>query len=87
MKLLISKDYNSILVVYDRFLKILHFIMTTEKIIAEGLVKLFRNNMWKLHGLPESMILDKGPQFAMRLMKELNEMLEIETKLFMAFHP
>ena len=87
MKLLISKDYNSILVVYDRFLKISHFIMTTEKIIAEGLVKLFRNNMWKLHGLPESMILDKGPQFAMRLMKELNEMLEIETKLFMAFHP
>jgi len=87
MKLLISKDYDSILVVYDRFLKISHFIMMTEKIIAEGLVKLFRNNMWKLYGLPESMILDKGPQFAMRLMKELNEMLGIETKLSMAFHP
>ena len=45
MKLLISKNYDSILVVCDRFLKILHFIMTTEKIIAEGLVKLFRDNM------------------------------------------
>ena len=45
MKLLISKNYDSILVVCDRFLKILHFIITTEKIIAEGLVKLFRDNM------------------------------------------
>jgi len=87
MKLLISKDYDSILVVYDRFLKISHFIMITEKIIAEGLVKLFRNNMWKLHRLPESMISDKGPQFAMGLMKELNEMLGIETKLSIVFHP
>ena len=42
--------------------------------------------MWKLHGLPESIILDRGPQFAAGLMRELNEMLGIkrfdhETKL------
>ena len=29
----------------------------------------------------------KGPQFAVGLMKELNEMLGIETKLSMAYHP
>ena len=40
-KLLISRGYNSILVVCDRFLKMLHFIVMTEKIIAEGLMKLF----------------------------------------------
>jgi len=33
--------------------------MTTEKIIAEDLAKLFRNNMWKLHRLLESVVLDK----------------------------
>jgi len=32
------------------------------------------------------MILDRGPQFAAGLMKKLSEMLEIETKLSMAFH-
>jgi len=64
-----------------------HFIPTTEKTLAEGLARLFRDNIWKLHGLPESIILDRGPQFAAGLMKELNEMLEIRSKLLMAFHP
>jgi len=33
------------------------------------------------------MISNRGPQFAARLMEELNEMLEIEMKLSTAFHP
>ena len=84
-KLPVSKGYNSILVVYDRFLKMSHFIVMTEKIMAEDLVKLFRNNVWKLHKLLESMISDRGPQFAAGLMKKLNEMLRIEMKLSIAF--
>ena len=39
------KSYDSILVVCDRFSKMLHFIVITENIIAEGLVRLFRDNM------------------------------------------
>ena len=62
-----------------------HFIVMTEKIMAEDLVKLFRNNVWKLHKLLESMISDRGPQFAAGLMKKLNEMLRIEMKLSIAF--
>jgi len=54
--------------------------------MAEGLAKLFRNNMWKLHGLPKSIILDRGPQFMVGLMRELNQMLGIESKMLMAFH-
>ena len=61
-----------------------HFIPTTEKTSAEGLARLFRDNVWKLHGLPESIILDRGPQFAAGLMRELNGMLEIKSKLSMA---
>ena len=59
----------------------------TEKTTVEGLAKLFRNNMWKLHRLLESMISDKGLQLAAGLTKELNKILEIETKLSMAYHP
>ena len=87
MKLPVSRDHDSILVVCNRFLKILHFVAMTEKITAEELAKLFRDNVWKLYRLPESVILDRRPQFAAELMKELNEMLEIEIKLSMAFHP
>ena len=87
MKLPTSKGHDSILVVCDRFLKMSHFVVTIEKTMAEMLVKLFRDYMWKLHGLPESVISDRRPQFAARLTKELNKMLGIETKLSTAYHP
>ena len=85
-KLPMSKGHNLILVVCDRFSKMSHFVATTEKTMAEGLVRLFRDNMWKLHELSESLISDRGPQFAVGLMNELNKMLGIETKLSMAYH-
>jgi len=58
-----------------------------EKTSAEGLARLFRDNVWKLHRLPESIILDRGPQFMAGLMQELNRMLGIKSKLSMAFYP
>jgi len=63
-----------------------HFVAMTEKTMAEGLARLFRDNVWKLHGLPESVISDRGPQFAVGLTRELNKMLGIETKLSTAYH-
>jgi len=72
--------------VVDRLTKIVYFISTTEKTLAEGLVRLFRDNMWKLHRLPKSIISDRGPQFIVELMKELNRILEIENKMLTAFY-
>jgi len=40
-----------------------------------------------LHRLPESIITDRGVQFAVEMMRELNCMLGIDTKLSMAYHP
>ena len=48
---------------------------------------MFWDNVWKLHGLSESVVSDRGPQFAAELTKELNRMLGIKTKLLTAFHP
>jgi len=85
-KLTMSKGHDSILVVCDRFSKISHFVATIEKTMVEGLARLFRDYVWKLHGLPESVISDKEPQFAAELTRELNKMLEIETKLSTVYH-
>ena len=85
-KLPVSKSHDSILVVCDRFSKMSHFVATTEKTTAKGLMRLFRDNVWKLHRLLESVISDRGPQFAAGLTRELNKMLRIETKLSMAYH-
>jgi len=86
-KLPLAQGYDSILVVVDRLTKMVYFIPTTKKTSAKGLARLFRGNVWKLHGLPESIISDRGPQFAAGLMRELNGMLRIKSKLSTAFHP
>ena len=86
-KLPLAQGYEAILVVCDCFSKMAHFIAITEKTLAEGLAKLFWDYIWKLHGLPESIISDRGVQFAVGMMKELNNLLEIQTKLSMAYHP
>ena len=63
-----------------------YFIATMEKTLAEGLARLLRNHVWKLHGLPESIISERGVQFAMGMTRELNELLGIQTKLSKAYH-
>jgi len=85
LPVVVGKD--AVLVVYDRLSKMTHFVVTTEGTLVEGLVRLFQDNVWKLHGLLESVVSDRGPQFVAELTKELNRMLGIKTKLLMAFHP
>jgi len=63
-----------------------HFVATMEGILVEELVWLFRDNIWKLHRLPKSIVLDKRPQFAEEMTKELNKMLGIETRLSTLFY-
>jgi len=58
-KLPLAQGYDAILVVCNRFSKMAHFIATTEKTSAEGLAKLFQDQVWRLYGLPESIISDK----------------------------
>ena len=86
-KLLLVAGKDTILVVCDRLSKMIYFVATMEGTSAEGLARLFRNNIWKLHRLLESVVLNRGPQFTVELTKELNRMLGIETKLPTAFHP
>jgi len=58
LPIVVRKD--TILVVCDRLLKIIHFVATTEGTSVEGLARLFRDNVWKLYGLPESIVSNKG---------------------------
>ena len=68
--LVIERDV--ILVVCNRLLKMTYFVITTEGTTVEELARLFRDNMWKLYRLPESVILYRRLQFVVELTKELN---------------
>jgi len=85
-KLLLAQEYNTILIVCNRITKIAHFVSTTERTLMEGVARLFQDNVWKLHGLPKSIITDRGAQFAVEIIRELNQMLGINIKLSTAYH-
>ena len=84
-KLLLVAGKDVILVVRNRLSKMVYFVVMMKGISVK---KLFRNNVWKLHRLLESVIRisNREPQFTVELMKELNNMLRIETRLLMVFY-
>ena len=67
-----TPDYfNYILVVVDKFSKMAHFIPTTTNVTAEETAKMLLDHVVRLHGLPESMISDRGHEFTAHLFQEL----------------
>ena len=53
--------HNIIMVCVDRLTKIKYFVLTTNKITAEGTANLFITNVYKLYGFPDIVISDYGP--------------------------
>ena len=82
-----SEGFNSILVVVNRFSKEVEFIPCTESISALDTVKLYLRHVWKHHGLPTGIVLDRGPQFASQVMKDICKRLGIQPRLSTAYHP
>jgi len=87
MGLLEAQGYDAILVVCDRFTKQVHIIPTTKETNSLRLVRLYQDHVWKLHGLPNMVIFNHGPQFVSGFMKELNKILGIDTRLSTTYHP
>ena len=86
-KLPLSDGFDSILVVVDRFSKMTHFIPCVEAIDAEGVAKLIMKNIVRLHGLPDSIVSDRGPQFVSKFWRILLDFLGVKVKLSTAAHP
>jgi transposase InsO family protein len=87
MELPTSHGHNALLVVVDRLSKRTHVIPTTSDINSVGIARLFRDHVWKLHGLPEEVISDRGTQFVSQFMRELNTLLGIKVAASTAYHP
>ena len=85
-KLPLAQGYDAILVVCDWFSKIAYFIPTIEKTSVEELARLFRNYIQKLYRLPESIISNRGVQFATEIIRELNKLLRIQIKPSTAYY-
>jgi len=56
-------------------------------ISSEGIAKIYRDDIWKLHGVPKKILSDREPQFALKFMKEFTKVLKTKRQLLMAYHP
>ena len=83
----LSHGYNSILTVVDRFSKETEFIPCSKTATALDTAKLYLFHIWKDHGLPCTIVSDRGPQFASQVMMDLCKRLGIAPKLSTAHHP
>jgi len=56
------------------------------ELMVHGLAELYRDNIWKLHGLLRQLTMDRGPQFTVELMKSLCAVLGIKQNLSTTYH-
>jgi len=82
-----SHGYDALLIVVDRLSKRAHVVPTTSDITSLGVAWLFRDNVWKLHSLPEEVISDQGAQFISKFMRGLSQVLGIKVAASKAYHP
>ena len=79
--------YDSIWVIVDRLTKPAHFIPVKVTFNAEKLDKLCNLEIVRLHGVPLSIISDRGKQFTSKFWKTLHAELGTRFDLSTAFHP
>ena len=55
-------------------------------ISSEGIAKIYRNNIWKLHRVPKKILSNRGPQFTSKFIEEFTKALGMTRQLSMVYH-
>ena len=82
-----SKGYNMIFAVVDRFTKKSYFLPTNSTVTSKGIATLYRDRIFVEHGIPEKVISDRGSQFVSKFMTKLFEILGIKGNPLTTYHP
>jgi len=77
---------DAIMVIVDRFTKMIRLKATTTNISLEGIAKIYRDNIWKLHGVPRKILSNRRLQFILKFMEEFTKTLGIKSQLSIAYH-
>jgi bacterioferritin (cytochrome b1) len=82
-----SRHHDSIWVIEDRLMKVAHFLLvhTTDK--AQKNAELYIDRIVCLHGLPRTIVSDRGAQFVARFWEQLQESLGTKLIRSSAYHP
>jgi len=82
-----SNGMDTIVVIVDQFTKIIRLKATITNVSLEEIAKIYRDEIWKLHGIPRKILSDRGPQFTSKFMEELTKALGMKRQLSTAYHP
>jgi hypothetical protein len=80
------RGFDMIMVVVDRLSKDRHYIPIASTMGAYDLAMLFVRDVWKLHGLPDSIVSDRGSLFVSEFWKAVCCRLQIKLNLSTAHH-
>eukprot|EP00967_Tisochrysis_lutea_P126478 scaffold213940_cov19-Tisochrysis_lutea.AAC.1 len=81
------RGYDCIAVIVDRLTKFVRFVPTTTSVDAEETAHIFFQHVVCEHGEPETLITDRGPQFAGRFLPTYLRLLGTQSRLSTAYHP
>jgi len=76
-----SNRMDAIVIIVNRFTKMICLKATTTNISSEEIAKIYRDDIWKLHGIPRKILSDRGPQFASKFMEEFTKALGTKRQL------
>ena len=80
-------SYDSILVIVNRLTKMVHYKPVKVTIDAPGLAEVIIDVVVRHHGLPDSIVTDRGSLFTSKFWSSLCYFLGIKRRLSTAFHP
>jgi transposase InsO family protein len=76
-----------VLVVVDRLSKYAHFIPLSHPYTASSVAKLFMEHVFKLHGIPRTIVSDYDPPFTSQLWRDLFRVTGTNLLMSFAYHP
>uniref|UniRef100_A0A4W6C473 Integrase catalytic domain-containing protein n=1 Tax=Lates calcarifer TaxID=8187 RepID=A0A4W6C473_LATCA len=82
-----SDGNNTILTVIDRFSKSVHFIPLSKLPSALETANLLIQHVFRLHGIPQDIVSDRGPQFSSRVWQAFCRAVGATASLSSGYHP
>jgi hypothetical protein len=83
----LSNGFDCIMVVVDRLTKERHYSACNTTMKAHELGNIFVRDIYRLHGLPDSIVSDRGPLFVSEFWKAVCHRLQTTIALSTAYHP
>jgi hypothetical protein len=83
---LTGRKFNSIWVIVDRLTKSAHFIPVHTFYMAKKYAELYISHILRLHGVPKTIISDRGPQFIACFWEQLHDSLGTRLIHSLAYH-